>query len=746
MVKKLVFSMVAFLMFQTVQGQVTGRLEAEFTVDGITLRNPLAGGLNSPQLSEVDLNNDGKQDLFIFDRVGNKVLTFLNEGAAGESNYVFAPEFIDQFPIMEEWVLLRDYNKDGIVDIFAYSDQQVDGVMVYTGYYDNDKIAFTRFNFDAPLNIIFIPTQTGGMTQLYVSTIDYPAVDDMDCDGDLDILTFSLGGGNIDLFCNQSVELGYGTDSLIFELCENCWGGIYESGISTVVDLADSPGDCFNGLQSDEDLEFRHAGSTILTFDGDNDGDKEAILGDLSFTNLNYLINGGSCDQAWIVDQDEAFPSYDQSFDSPIFPASFYLDLNNDGKKDLVGAVNARRNAEDDEVWFYENTNNNEFPEFSFRTNDFLVSEMVDLGTGARPQLVDYNADGLLDLVLSNYSFFEPFGQFNARIFLFENVGSTTEPAFELVDDDYLGLNEFSQTTRYFSPAFGDMDGDGDLDILVGEQNGMLFYGENIAGPNQPLQFGALTYGYMGIDVGLVSVPQIVDLNRDGLPDLAIGSQQGRISYYQNEGTAENPMFNPDPEIAPNQKKIGNVDTRIPGASNGFSSPLFLDVNGQYVLYTGSEIGRIEVYSNIDNNLDGVFALETEYFGNLREGFQTHLAMGDLNQNGKMEVIIGNYRGGISAYHTDIPSGINTAAHRPYQDLGLTIFPNPAHEKLTLQLPATLTGEHTVELFNAAGQKLLQQTWRDTRLDLNLTEYPKGVYWIKVLAGNAMQTKRFVIQ
>ncbi len=746
MIKKFVFSLVAFLMWASLQGQITGRMQADFTVNGVTLRNPLAGGLNSPQFSEVDLNNDGQQDLLVFDRVGDKLLTFLQEGAPGESDYVFAPEYIQQFPAIENWVLLRDYDGDGIQDIFAYSDQQVDGVMVYKGYYDNNVIAFERFNFDAPLNIIFIPTATGGTTQLYVSTIDYPAVDDMDCDGDLDILTFSFGGGYIDLYCNQSVEMGYGRDSLIFERCENCWGGIYESGISTEVDLADGPGDCFDGLQSDEDIEFRHAGSTVLTFDGDNDGDKEAVLGDLSFTNLNYLVNGGTCEQAYIVDQDAAFPSYDQSFDVPIFPAAFYLDVNNDGKKDFIGAVNARRNGDDDAVWFYENTIGNEFPEFALRDSQFLVSGMLDIGTGARPQLVDYNADGLLDLVLSNYSFYEPFGQFNARIYLYENVGTASVPAFELVDDDYLGLNEFSQTTRYFAPAFGDMDADGDLDVVVGEQNGMLFYGENVAGPNQPLQYNNLTYAYMDINVGLVSVPQIVDLNRDGLPDLLIGSQVGRISYYQNLGTAQEPSFNSDPDLLPNVKKIGNVDTRIPGYSNGFSSPLFLDVDGQYKLYTGTEIGRIEVYTNIDNNLNGEFDVETENFGDLKEGFQTHLAMGDLDNDGKMEVIVGNYRGGISAFQSEIPSGVNTATQVPFRDLGLNVYPNPTHGKVILELPTSAAGDNKVEVYNASGQQLLQQNWQDSHLELNMNDYPAGVYWVKVLTGDAMQTRRFVIQ
>jgi hypothetical protein len=40
-------------------------------------------------------------------------------------------------------MILRDYNDDGIQDLFAYSDVPgIDGILVYKGYYENDRIAF----------------------------------------------------------------------------------------------------------------------------------------------------------------------------------------------------------------------------------------------------------------------------------------------------------------------------------------------------------------------------------------------------------------------------------------------------------------------------------------------------------------------------------------------------------------------------------------------------------------------------
>ena len=88
------------------------------TVGGVQLDYPWVGGINAAQFSTIHLNNDTIEDLFIFDRTGNKILTFINSGIG--SGYVYAPEYESQFPALQSWALLRDYNCDGKKDIFSY--------------------------------------------------------------------------------------------------------------------------------------------------------------------------------------------------------------------------------------------------------------------------------------------------------------------------------------------------------------------------------------------------------------------------------------------------------------------------------------------------------------------------------------------------------------------------------------------------------------------------------------------------
>ena len=97
-------------------------------VNNDTLRLAWASGLNSAQISEIDLNNDGKLDLFLFEAnneynpiTGDKTYMFINKGGSGEMNYVFDPSYRDNFPVLEDYTLLRDYNCDGKPDIFTWN-------------------------------------------------------------------------------------------------------------------------------------------------------------------------------------------------------------------------------------------------------------------------------------------------------------------------------------------------------------------------------------------------------------------------------------------------------------------------------------------------------------------------------------------------------------------------------------------------------------------------------------------------
>lgn len=98
-------------------------------IDNYYIANAWAGGLNAPQFSNIDLNQDGVLDLFVFDRQGNSVLTFLQTSdVQGQAYWYHAPQYQSAFPLMNNWALLRDFNCDGYPDIYTNFQS---GIIVY---------------------------------------------------------------------------------------------------------------------------------------------------------------------------------------------------------------------------------------------------------------------------------------------------------------------------------------------------------------------------------------------------------------------------------------------------------------------------------------------------------------------------------------------------------------------------------------------------------------------------------------
>ncbi|MBK8506319.1 MAG: hypothetical protein IPL46_31425 [Saprospiraceae bacterium] len=169
------------------------------------LVNPFGGGLNSPQFSSIHLNGDDLSDIYVFDRSGGKSLAFIADTSI-TSGYRHAPDYENIFPGLHDWVLLRDYNQDSLPDIFTFSSTGVPGIDVYRAERINGQISFVKEVFNNPVKVLGYPTSSGTVTNIYVASTDIPAIDDMDGDGDLDILTFQSDGTKLYYYRNLARE------------------------------------------------------------------------------------------------------------------------------------------------------------------------------------------------------------------------------------------------------------------------------------------------------------------------------------------------------------------------------------------------------------------------------------------------------------------------------------------------------------------------------------------------------------
>ncbi len=712
---------------------------------------PLAwfGGLNTPQTQAADLDGDGVNDLYFFDKAGEIHLAMKGDG---NGNYEEAPELTAFFPPdITGWIMLRDFDDNGVPDIFTYAEV-IDGVRVFRGHRRGDGLLeFELINFGGALPILYFPF-SGNTTPLFVSSIDYPAITDLDADGDLDLLTFSVNGGYVEYYQNQSVERGFGLDTLIYTLESQCWGGFYESGLTTKLDLAAGPDDCFDNLTGPTGGgRPRHSGSTITVLDYDGNGLPDVMLGDVSFDRITLGLNNGTRTRAWISEQDSSWNDLGTVVDIASFPAAYHVDVDQDGVRDIIASPSVVLNGADVRVmWYYRNEGTEENPDFRFQDDRKLVRDMIDLGTSANVTVFDENADGRPDLVLGNNDEYTPDNGLDSRLRLYRNV--TPEGgaiAFELVDEDYLGMSAFQTTGWAFAPTFGDLDDDGDLDVVIGNRDGKLFYGENTAGPGNPAAFAQLVFAWQDLDAGQFSKPFLADLDRDGLLDLLVGGFDGRVRFYHNIGTPTEPAFASDPAAPGNLLQLGGFTTNKPGVSTGHPSPWVVQNAAYTLILTGNRTGQLEAYRfGIDSAYTENYTLLTKEVDSLDLGGFSNPGLGDFDGDGKLEFVIGNQRGGVSFYRSNLNVDATTALFAPQRpQLAISVVPNPASEQLTVG--GWGTGEVTeLALLDVTGRVLRTQTIERARTQVQwrLEELATGVYLVRASGPGGVGTQKVVVR
>ncbi len=725
-------------------------------IDGSTIANPWAGGLNFIQASNIDLNLDGTKDLFIFDRTGNKVRTFINNGTANTVDFKYDPQYESKFPKLHNWALLADYNCDGKEDIFSYSDIG-GGFKVYKN--TSSTSSGLQFTLVTPLQFSIFNPPSGSLINLYVSSVDIPAITDIDNDGDLDVVTFAITGSYMEYHQNKSMEL-YGTcDSLKFEMKNRCWGYAAENNFSNAFTLNDT---CFGNVSNpgiiayDDDSRSaeRHSGSCLLCLDLNGDNDKELVTGDISFNNLTMLTNGGTPTAGYMTAVDGTFPSNNGSttaVDLSIFPCGYYVDANNDGIKDLIVSPNAPNASENfNSVVYYKNTGTNSFPNFQFQQSNLLQDNMIEVGEGAYPVFFDYDNDGLKDLFIGDYGYFGTTG-FTHKIAQFKNIGTATLPKFDLITRDYASMSSLGITNMV--PAFGDLDGDTDADMIIGGYNGKLHYFENIALLGATANFVLTQPNFRNsnarvVDIGDFAVPQIVDMDNDGKNDLVIGGRNGKIAYYHRIGSATATV----PVMDSITHFFGNVKVNLPGYVTGYSYPFVFKQNGITKLLVGQESGYLRLYDNIDGNLSGIFSLVDSTYENIFQGTRTAPNGADIDNDGYMDMIVGNYQGGVS-YYKGLSSPIATTSTDNVSQWNFNLFPNPANNTVTVKIRNDNNSSYTLELYTILGQLVTSQKIINNSTLLNTQGLSQGIYICKISelsadggTKTAGQIKRIIIQ
>ncbi|MHB8789164.1 MAG: FG-GAP-like repeat-containing protein [Desulfobulbaceae bacterium] len=375
---------------------------------------------------------------------------------------------------------------------------------------------------------------------------------------------------------------------------------------------------------------------TFVDIDGDSDLD--AFIGEMY--SVKYFENTGSRNTPNMVERTGAANPLDGAATvEPQYFGPAFTDIDGDGDFDVfLGEISGT-------VKYYENTGSKAAPTFVERTgganplNGVAVQATLYAPSLARPALADIDGDGDIDAFVGDY-----FGS----ILAVRNNGTAITPSFAIWTDPTIPLGGVDVGTLS-APTFVDIDGDGDLDAFIGEQYSVKYF-ENIGSRNTPKLVertgaanpldgaAAVIYQYFG--------PAFVDIDGDGDLDVFLGELYGTVKYYENTGSKTAPTFVERTEGA--NPLTGTVVSYL-------TRPAFADIDGDGDLdvFLGEYYGTVRYYENTGSKNVPAFVERTgaaNPFDGVAVGMYSNPAMVDIDDDGDIDAFIGEYLGSVKYY------------------------------------------------------------------------------------------------
>ncbi|HIE99381.1 MAG TPA: VCBS repeat-containing protein [Planctomycetes bacterium] len=319
----------------------------------------------------------------------------------------------------------------------------------------------------------------------------------------------------------------------------------------------------------------------------------------------------------WIGDGSNRIVRHSRAPGPPGNGSASVVDWNGDGLPDLLYGVSSGY------VIVAENTGSHENPAFDRRRMIFDASGTpIDVGYDACPLSVDWNADGVRDLLI---------GAEKGCILYFANGGTDADPAFEftgfveadgamlltpnwpIAEQPHGKAGDVFPADYLAIPCVCDWDGDGDSDLLAGGfVTGWIFLFENVGqldnGTPDLRARGPLTVDGEPLDTGWAAAPVTVDLDHDGDLDLICGAKSvtpvggdtsdptGNLQYFENVGNRTRPVLKKRPFPASGPPQTGTTLMAPVCDWNGDSLPdLLLVTRSSMQVFAVPNIGSRKV-------------------------------------------------------------------------------------------------------------------------------------------------------
>ena len=577
------------------------RLVAGFPVtddSGRAYTFPLLGGFEHPRPQLVDIDGDGDLDLFIQEYPG-RLIFFERTGADGTSpaSYSWRSDRWQDLDV-GEWSRFVDADGDGDLDLFAESPYS------YIRWYRNDggpRAARLVMAADSVRDVDGAP--------IFADRQNIPQFADLDCNGRLDLMLGRVDG-TVTRYEMASLDSARGPT---FRHLVDRFEGIQIIG-----------GDANQNGPPGPTL---HGANTMALVDVDADGDRDILWGDFFEPGLLWIRNNGSCAAPNLRDTPIPFPP-GKPLRTSGYNAPAVADLDGDGRLDLLvgvigGAYDPSTTARANLYLLTQPTTG----AWTVRTRQFL--DALDVGSESSPALGDIDGDGDLDLVIGNK--IEPGPAGSASLYLLRNVGSAKAPSFR-------SAGTLAVAPGYhYAPALADLDGDGRPDLILGTWRDAVQFYRNDGSPSAP-HFTLADSALVRITRGSHTTPSLADLDGDGDLDLVVGESSGSLNYYRNDGTPSAPRFT----------LVSDEWLGVKAGARAVPRLVDFDGDGLIDLVVGRQAGPPLVYRNTGTRTAPELTADPVVVD--WPPFSAP-AFGDLDGDGRLDVLVGNAGGGVVYFH-----------------------------------------------------------------------------------------------
>lgn len=445
--------------------------------------------------------------------------------------------------------------------------------------------------------------------------------------------------------------------------------------------------------------------------DLDNDGLLDMILGDVWGVLKHYEQDAAnSTSFNFLADK---FNSIDVGWSSQPFP----VDLDNDGLQEII--IGSSWGP----IWHYEQEATSSV-NLNLLSNNFL--DIIDVGVHSAPAFADIDGDGLLDMLI---------GEWDGVLNHYEQA-SIGSGSFPLVTEKFDGID----VGQWSVPYFTDLDNDGLIDLIVGTREGHISHFEQNAA--NAYDFTLIADTLSGINVGYNAAPACIDLDNDGLLDLLVGEEDGNINHLEQDALNSFTF-------------TSMTDSFLTIDMGKFSTPCFTDLDGDSLLdmIVGNQGGHLRHFEQDEKGSLNFTKISDDLAGiSLKDRSMPVFA--DINNDGRHDLLVGERDGSIYYYQRTTDTGFDDKNLIKSGKLSYRLFPNypnPFNAETVISYQISAASNVEINIYNLLGQKITtlvskMQQAGSYKVKWDAGAMASGVYLYKIQTDQGfVQTRKLIL-